>query len=786
MRSSTLAFLLASAVPALAQDRSKPWYQMDYGPCLATSAEGFTPDNVALKGRIVRLGERAGVLFDTELLRVAAAFVDGYVELRGTPFDGSHGPIPRTRGRELYSTRQEPGVAKDGSFADPRPIPHGPLPREHGRFEGHWFYGDQTVLQYRIGARRVLELHELAAASEGLPAGLARLLEFGPGPAVTLLVLDQPGAADDGAAVTLGGDGRPGSSSDTLVTEFLWERVQPAGEGRPERREAAATRLELFAPIGTQFVRRAGRVELVVPAADHARFVRVVVRSGAPGSLLGESKPDTSLRDLSGLTKGGPKRCAETLRTKGRRGEGAGPFVVDTVTVPDANPWQSRLRFGAFDFVGTEAAALSTWNGDVWIVRGLDDDLDELTWTRFCTGLHDPLGLKVVNGVIHTHGRDGLYRLRDVNHDGECDFVEVFNNDVLITQGFHEFAFDLQTDAAGNFYFSKGGPVNPGGRGFQKIVPHHGTLMRVSADGTRLEVVATGLRAPNGIGVSPDGVLSSGDNQGSWMPACRLNLSTNGSFWGCMATAHREPAPTTYDEPVCWLPMSVDNSGGGQVWIPKGSFGALGGMMIHQSYGQSSNYLVLMQEHAGKTQGAVVRLPADFESAQMRGRFHSDGHLYVTGFQGWQTNAAKETAFQRLRRTSAPLHLPIAMRCWAEGIELEFSEPLAAETAADPTSWEIEVWNYLWSEAYGSAEYQPSAPAKKVKEGEKNRDVLKVRAVELAADGRKVFLAIDGMTKAMQLRLGWSVDAQDGAALDGELHGTIHFLPPRPAGDAGK
>ncbi|MGA0870972.1 MAG: hypothetical protein ACO3UM_18750, partial [Planctomycetota bacterium] len=74
LRISALALAgVAIASPLQAQnDEAKPWYAMDYGPCLATTLECFTPDNVALKGRAIFLGEDAGVIFDTELLRVAA------------------------------------------------------------------------------------------------------------------------------------------------------------------------------------------------------------------------------------------------------------------------------------------------------------------------------------------------------------------------------------------------------------------------------------------------------------------------------------------------------------------------------------------------------------------------------------------------------------------------------------------------------------------------------------------------------------------------------------------
>ena len=55
----------------------------------------------------------------------------------------------------------------------------------------------------------------------------------------------------------------------------------------------------------------------------------------------------------------------------------AGPFAVDRITWPAENPWHSWMRFGDFDFLDDgNAAAISTWNGDVWRVDGLDDDLD--------------------------------------------------------------------------------------------------------------------------------------------------------------------------------------------------------------------------------------------------------------------------------------------------------------------------------------------------------------------------------------------------------------------------
>jgi len=36
-------------------------------------------------------------------------------------------------------------------------------------------------------------------------------------------------------------------------------------------------------------------------------------------------------------------------------------------------------------FQGRQRAAMSTWNGDVWIVSGVEGDLAKLTWKRIAS-----------------------------------------------------------------------------------------------------------------------------------------------------------------------------------------------------------------------------------------------------------------------------------------------------------------------------------------------------------------------------------------------------------------
>jgi hypothetical protein len=981
-RTSALALVVVAAASGVLRTQQPEFpYSMQFGPYLMTTFDGGGASGFTHKGVVVKLGDAGAIAFDTELLRLSAAWTDGWLRLRGTAYDGSHGPMPRLRGRKLAETKPLPGWARVGDLGDPRPIPHGPLPRDWGRYRGLWLHGDQVVIGYDAGGMQVKETYGIEGPAEARV--VLRTLELGPSAREqAMVVLDGPDGATTGSLETNGWIGplailqwtpAPGpveieastrqwddlaigapsrgdyldaasgtgahvsfvpgfarvrgrkapaegaadapaelrlpllhdgdaAQTDDDTARSVWFERRRDGDGEGDRdggrflidlqkvvdvsristfswhrAERARQRYEVYgcakdaapdaaakdlAAAGWQRIAAVDTGSLgdgdkhgasVVPGAGvrRCRHLLFVVHGGGtffseidvfadrfrapidaaarePRNLLcalrgdaagcelrvdggrillrvppreqaatvqlalancGQTKVDAvfavararpALPRMS--TDPGPARWGAPIVTAGVCGADDGPFAVDTITIPFENRFGSRMRTAAFDFFRDGRAAVSTWNGDVWIVSGLDDDLDRLEWRRFATGLFDPLGLRIVGDVVHVHGRDGITRLHDVDGDGEADRYECFNNDVLVTEAFHEFAFDLQTDADGNFYLSKGAPVRPGGRGFTKIVPHHGTILKVAKDGSRLETIATGLRAPNGIGVSPTGVVTSGDNEGTFMPRCRLNwIAAPGFYAGVKDTAHRTPVPDAPDLPLCWLPMEVDNSSGGQVWVTGSQWKDLDGRLLHLSYGTCSVYLVLQEEVEGRMQGGVVRLPADFTSSCMRGRFSPiDGQLYVVGLQGWQTSAAREGGFHRVRRTGQPLGVPTALRTCGKGVYLTFAEPLDEATAADPESFGVEIWNYLYSPNYGSPELSVLHPERRVEQGKPNRDSLKVTASSLSQDRRTVFLAIEGMRPVHQLKVTWNVDTAAGKQCKGELHASVHALAADP------
>src|SRR5690606_27985186 len=220
------------------------------------------------------------------------------------------------------------------------------------------------------------------------------------------------------------------------------------------------------------------------------------------------------------------------------------------------------------------------------------------------------------------------------------------------------------------------------------------------------------------------------DNQGHWMPANRLNIVKPGGFMGMVTAAHKEmtfkkpdgteykanpsaredqakgkeqfwgqvnsPIPLEgYDAPLCWIPMQIDNSPGGEVWVPEGDkWGPMGGRMLHLSYGKCTLFNVLYETVDGVTQGGLAKFPIKFRSGIMRGKFSpKDGQLYLTGLRVWQSDAAKDGCFTRVRYTGKPLVTPVDLRVTPTGVDLVFTGELDPESATDAENFSVEQWN---------------------------------------------------------------------------------------------
>ncbi|MDA7882058.1 hypothetical protein N9A94_07100 [Akkermansiaceae bacterium] len=440
------------------------WDAMDTGPFISDTFLRFGPKGevAVLKGVAIKLGadENRSVVFDTETLRMVAGF-EGTVMLEGTPWSGKHNDnsyLPEKKTDYFFATNKGPGVAVNGQWEDPRNTKNGPLPDAQGEYLGLYRHEAGTVLSYTVGGAKVLEM-----------------------------------------PWTLGGGLLRSFTVEKMKNNVELLLLDPLEGGRKVEVSLRGT------PQGVSLKKlESGRTLLAFSKGSEGSFDVVFAPEGV-------EVPKVKRSSIESLTKGGPSLFPETIEVHGRVSEDKAGYAVDDIPLPKGNPWESNIRFGGYDFFSDgKRVACSTWNGDVWIASGIDGDLSKITWRRFASGLYQTLGLKIVDDVIYTHGRDQLTRLHDLNGDGEADFYECFNNDVLITPGFHEFAFDLQTDKEGNFYFSKAAPVLSGGRGFSELTEHTGTILRVSPDGKSIKRMARGIRAPGGIGIGPNGEMTTG------------------------------------------------------------------------------------------------------------------------------------------------------------------------------------------------------------------------------------------------------------------------------------
>lgn len=509
-------------------------------------------------------------------------------------------------------------------------------------------------------------------------------------------------------------------------------------------------------------------LRLRIPAGSEPVNIAVRAAAETPGELtalidhFGTVAPVTQ---LAPMTRGGPRNWPETLETEWLPGDESGPFAVDVLKRPTENPWADRLRLTGIDFMKDgQEAIISSWDGSIWRVRGIKDGSDgqvaPVTWQRMAAGLFQPLGVKIVDDEIFVTCRDQLVRLHDLNNDGEADWYESFNNDHQVTEHFHEFAMGLQTDREGNFYYAKSAR-----HALPALVPHHGTLLKVSQDGSTTEIIANGFRAANGVCINPDGTFIVTDQEGHWNPKNRINWVTPGGFYGNMYGYHdvEDSSDEMMDDPLCWITNAFDRSPSELLWVPEGCWGPLGGSLLNFSYGYGQIHVVPHEAVGDQMQGGMCAFPLPrFPTGVMRGRFHDDQHLYCCGMFAWAGDQHQPGGMYRVRYTGQPAHLPVGLKARRQGLEITLTEPVDPESATDKGNYAIQVWDLKRTRNYGSQHY--------------NERRLSVERAELSEDGRTVRLTVPDIEPTWGMEIVYSLKSTEGKTVRGKIHNTIHQL----------
>lgn len=406
--------------------------------------------------------------------------------------------------------------------------------------------------------------------------------------------------------------------------------------------------------------------------------------------------------------------------------------------------------------------AVCTRRGEVWIVSNpYVSGSIRPTYKRFAYGLHEPLGLAYKDGDIYVTQRSELTRLHDADADGRADSYDKVYSWPL-SGNYHEYSYGPTFLPNGNMLVTLNvGWSNSLGHGVS-LVPWRGWTLEITPDG-KMTPFAAGMRSPAGYGMNAAGDYFYTENQGDWVGSGRISQVEKGDFLGNAESLRWTDMPGS---PLKIKPQDVPNTGeplydvskkftalkAPAVWLPhgilgistsglltdntKGKFGPFENQLFIGDQGQSILSRVDFEKVKGVYQGVVFPFREGFSSGVLRLVWGHDASMFVgMTSRGWSSTGKELFSLQRVVWTGK---MPFEMKtihAMPDGFEIEFTEPVDAELAADPASYKVTGFNYKYHATYGSPVI--------------NRAGCPIRGIVVSKDGMKARLVVDS------LRLGY-------------------------------
>jgi mono/diheme cytochrome c family protein len=712
------------------------WVEADFpffSSVLDARRDGEGKENLTPRGLIIKLPYDTWACFDTDLLRVSAVWRGKGVSDKALAPGSYHDPSRKTLGGQFPAPQPEgklwlghaiiPGWQTGAKVdpTDPRtPAPspqevgRGPLPETLGRFESVELVGRDVILTYRVADATVRELWK-ASEREGRIV-IERHLSVSPHAKELLLIIGT-------------------------------------------RRHGPSQELETGVTV-------TGPAEL---ASDDDFFVVKVPANTAPAALcvaLCDEHAAPAVTAQAIPTGPTARRWQAEVKTQVSVTDSTEAYAIDHVGLPVDNPWKRAVRTGDIQFHKDGTAVVVTLDGDVWLARGLKVGSTDVTWRRFASGLHEPMTCAVRDEEIFVFDRNGVWRLRDTNGDGEADVHDLFSNAFAQTADMREFPSTLRLGPKGEFVIAKGGQEAT------TIGKHNGSVLRLSADGRTATRLGYGLRQPN-LSVHPrTGLVISSDQQGHYIPSTPLHIIEGDQFYGFLSDKlPKESYPAPIAAPLTWIPHAINASALSQVWLLEAQMGPLNDQLVQICFNQPDLLRVLWNQRGAKPQASVVSVAKGFATPPLNGSVNPvDGQLYIAGFQiaGWGNTLETLTGIERVRYTGAPSLSPREIIPTDRGILLRFDVALDPAKAANPGSYSLATWRYKRAPSYGSAQYKA--------DGKTGNDWLTASSAYVSLDGKSVFIGVPGLKPVEQLRLGWDLATAKGIEMRANAYTTPYEL----------
>lgn len=486
----------------------------------------------------------------------------------------------------------------------------------------------------------------------------------------------------------------------------------------------------------------AGNYPFYVDFYQNTSGARVLMEWKPPGATEFTTMPTSAFQTEDGQVHVTSPGLKNYYYENGEGGTAGGPGDGRPLTgvhpgfnLVNFRPAGFQPRVGGMDFLPDGRLALSTWDaeGAVWIMGNLSGP-GAVTLQKFASGLGEPLGLKVHNGSIYVTQKQEVTKLTDLDSDGVADEYEAIAHGWPASFNYHEFSFNL-VRKDGYFWITTSVPLKtgdsaylPGSQPSYPVPNGPGSLMRIDEAARTWQIMASGLRTPNGLGIGMDGEMFGGDNQGCWMPSSRINHIRPGEFYGHM---ENPTDATPYKAPALWLPHGeISNSPAQPVLIPSGAYT---GQMLFAELTHGGINRVFMEKIKGEYQGAVFQFTQGLETGMNRLAWGPDGSLYAGGLGAagnWNWNG-KTFGLQKLQpngNTTFEIH---SIRSRADGFIVEFTQPVPFAVCSDPANYQIQQYSYNPTISYGGA-----------KVGITSRTITDIG---VSQDRRKVFLSIPSL-----------------------------------------
>lgn len=439
-----------------------------------------------------------------------------------------------------------------------------------------------------------------------------------------------------------------------------------------------------------------------------------------------------------------------------------------SLEIRDLRDESNTMRISGMAMRGTNELLFTTWDGDLFSLDLKAVPASGLPlFRRIAQGLSEPMGLVLSNGRIFVTEKNEATELIDEDGDGAFETFRCISHDWPCTMDSHEYLFGAVVRDS-HLYFSSStamGTRNSDNR----QAPLRGSALKVHIDTGRTEVVAGGLRTPDGIGLGPDGSILITDNQGEWLPADKLIHLKKDAFYQFRSRTPwhplDRPEPTP---PTVWLPHGEIANSPTQPFLLPTTWGPYAGHVLYGDATFGGLQRVFLEEVDGVTQGAVFPFSQGFRHLFHRFAFTPEGTLYAGGIARGSDKEFinRVSGLTEIKYTNKPVFEPLAARLRSNGLEIEFTEPLAAGAGWNPAAYHVTQWGYQGTQTYG---------------GQKVRNrLVEVRSATVSEDRRRVFLELPGIItgEVVHVRLPQSFASETKRSLwAGDVWYTVNRIP---------